>query len=142
MKKKFIFQKGQDLIEFAIILPVLAVMIFGIIDLGRAAYYFSALQNAAREGARYAIVHPEDTTGVVNLVKNRAIGINSSDSNFVVGLGSDIDDTTDDWNSKDYVQVQTNYSFRLATPFVGVFFDNGSVAMSASSTMQREKWLE
>ena len=140
MKKISIKQKGQDLVEFSIILPFLAVMIFGIIDLGRAAYYFSALQNAAREGARYAIVSPNDTTGVVNLVKARAIGINPSDSNFVVGPGAIIDNSADDWNDEDYVQVQTNYSFRLATPFVGAFFDGGMVSMSASSTMQREKW--
>jgi hypothetical protein len=140
MNKILNVQKGQDLVEFAIILPVLAVMIFGIIDLGRAAYYFSALQNAAREGARYAIVHPNNTNGVVNLVKSRAIGIDPSDSNFIVGLGSDINNTGDDWDSDDYVQVQTNYSFRLTTPFVGIFFNNGRIAMSASSTMQREKW--
>ena len=132
--------RGQDLVEFAIILPILAVMIFGIIDLGRAAYYFSVLQNAAREGARHAIVNPGNTSGVVNLVKARAIGINPSDSNFIVGLGANINNTSDDWNNDDFVQVQTNYSFRLATPFVGVFFSGGMISMSASSTMQREKW--
>ena len=140
MKNSSRNQRGQDLIEFAIILPVLAILVFGIIDLGRAAYYFSALQNAAREGARYAIVNPDNTTGVVNRVKNRAIGINPSDTNFIVGLGSDINNTSDDWDNEDIVQVQTQYSFRLATPFVGVFFDDGMISMSASSSMQREKW--
>ena len=132
--------RGQDLVEFAIILPILAVMIFGIIDLGRAAYYFSALQNAAREGARFAIVHPGETSNVINRVKERAIGINSSGSNFNVGLGDDIGNPGDDWNDEDFVQVQIAYSFRLATPFVGTFFEDGMVSMSASSTMQREKW--
>jgi hypothetical protein len=132
---------GQDLVEFAIILPFLAVLIFGIIDLGRAAFYFSTIQNAAREGARYAVVSPnEDSSGIINRVKARVIGINPTDTNLDIGLGDDIDDPLDDWDSDDFVQVQVNYSFRIATPFVGAFFDGGMVSMSASSTMQRENW--
>ncbi len=141
MKNKYSpLAHGQELVEFAMTLPILAVLIFGIIDLGRAAYYFSAVQNAAREGARFAIVHPDDTSGVINRVKDRAIGIKSSDPNFNVGLGDDIGNSGDDWNDEDFVQVQIEYSFRIATPFVGRFFDNGMISMSASSTMQREKW--
>jgi hypothetical protein len=139
-KNRLIPNRGQDLVEFALIFPFLAIIIFGIIDLGRATYYYSALQNAAREGARYAIVHPDVTLGVINRVKERAIGINSSGSDFVVGLGADIEDSSDDWSDCDFVQVQINYTFKLATPLVGAFFENGRASMAASSTMQREKW--
>jgi hypothetical protein len=48
-------QESQALIEFALISPVLLLMIFGIIDIGRAVFYYDTLNHAAREGGRAAI---------------------------------------------------------------------------------------
>lgn len=47
-------QSSQALIEFALISPVLLLLLFGIIDLGRAVFYYDTLSHAAREGARAA----------------------------------------------------------------------------------------
>jgi Flp pilus assembly protein TadG len=49
---------GSVLLETALTLMVLLILIFGIIDLGRALYTESNLISAAREGARYAAVDP------------------------------------------------------------------------------------
>jgi len=51
------------MIEFAIILPVLLLILLGIIDLGRLFYSYEAVANAAREGARYCALHRGDTAG-------------------------------------------------------------------------------
>ena len=48
-------QKGQELIEFAIVLPFLFLVLFGVIDLGRIFFSAIVITNAAREGARYGI---------------------------------------------------------------------------------------
>jgi hypothetical protein len=48
-------QRSQALIEFALISPVLLLLLFGIVDIGRAVFYFDTLNHAAREGARTAI---------------------------------------------------------------------------------------
>jgi Flp pilus assembly protein TadG len=48
---------GQSLVEFALILPVLLLIITGVFDVGRAAWQENTLAYAAREGTRYAIVH-------------------------------------------------------------------------------------
>jgi len=48
-------QRSQALIEFALISPVLLLLLFGIIDLGRAVFYYDTLSHAAREGARTAV---------------------------------------------------------------------------------------
>lgn len=50
-------EDGQAIVEFALVLPVLLLLIFGIIDLGRAVWQENTLAYAAREGTRYAIVH-------------------------------------------------------------------------------------
>jgi hypothetical protein len=47
-------QRGQGLVEFALVLPVLALTLFGLLDVGRLVYTNSALSQAAREGARLA----------------------------------------------------------------------------------------
>jgi hypothetical protein len=47
-------EAGQTLVEFAIVLPVFLLMVFGLIDVGRLVYTNSTLSQAAREGARLA----------------------------------------------------------------------------------------
>ncbi len=49
-------QRGQGLVEMALILPVFLLVLIGIFDAGRAVYANSALSQAAREGARLGAV--------------------------------------------------------------------------------------
>jgi len=49
-------QKGQALVELALILPLMLLILFGITEFGRALYMVNTLNNAAREGARRAAV--------------------------------------------------------------------------------------
>jgi Flp pilus assembly protein TadG len=48
---------GQSLVEMAMVLPVLALLTFGLLDFGRAYYFQVSVTNAAREGARVAILN-------------------------------------------------------------------------------------
>src|SRR4030081_1444952 len=48
-------QRSQALIEFALVSPVLLMLLFGIVDIGRAVFYFDTVNHAAREGARTAV---------------------------------------------------------------------------------------
>jgi hypothetical protein len=49
--------RGQALVEFALVFPILMMFLFGIIVWGLGIFYQQQLQNAAREGARYAAIH-------------------------------------------------------------------------------------
>jgi hypothetical protein len=49
--------RGQALVEFALVLPIFLAMLLGIVDLGRVIWANNALAGAAREAARFAIVH-------------------------------------------------------------------------------------
>lgn len=53
-------EKGQALTEFAFVVPVLLVVAFGLLDLGRAYFAVITISNASREGARYLTMHPDD----------------------------------------------------------------------------------
>lgn len=48
-------QRSQALIEFSLVSPVLLLLLFGIVDLGRGVFYYDTLNHAAREGARTAV---------------------------------------------------------------------------------------
>jgi Flp pilus assembly protein TadG len=49
-------QRGSSLVEFALVITILFMLIFGIMDFSRAAYTYNFLSGAASSGARYAIV--------------------------------------------------------------------------------------
>lgn len=54
-------QRGTALVEFALVVPMLLVLLFGIIEWGRALQAMALVTNASREGARRASVGDTDT---------------------------------------------------------------------------------
>ena len=61
-------QCGQSMTEFAFVLPVFILVMVGLFDLGRAVFAYNTITNAAREGARLAIVN-QDIPSVVERAK-------------------------------------------------------------------------
>lgn len=77
---------GQSLIEFALVLPLLLLIMTGLFDVARATWQENTLAYAAREGTRYAIVHgsgavdstivyPGNEQPVVDVVRAAAVGV-------------------------------------------------------------------
>ena len=58
--------RGQALVELALILPLMLLLLLGAIDVGRLFYTYVGMQNAAREGATFAMTPTAD--GSVDLV--------------------------------------------------------------------------
>lgn len=89
--------RGQSLVEFALLLPLMLLIVTGLFDVARAVWEENTLAYAAREGTRYAIVHgstgspaadPADPTNpgcspgdivictdIPNVVRKAAIGV-------------------------------------------------------------------
>lgn len=57
-------QEGAVAVEFAILVPIFLVLIFGIVDFGHAYYMKQMVSNASREGARYGSRYNSDSTGI------------------------------------------------------------------------------
>lgn len=53
--------QGQSLVEFALILPVIVLTVFGLFDLGRGVFSYNTLAQAARQASRTAIVDQDAT---------------------------------------------------------------------------------
>lgn len=77
-------ERGQALVEFALILPILLLLVVGLFDVARAVWQENTLAYAAREGTRYAIVHgsasadpssSKDTADIASVVQKAAIGV-------------------------------------------------------------------
>ena len=118
-------KRGQAMTEFALIVPVFILLVLAIFEFGRAFYIYSAIANAAREGARVGIVRPSDT----NAIKNRAI-----ENAVFVGLTTG-DITVQCISSCSYdqkIQVTVNYTFTSVAPLIPSF------NMSRSATMRIE----
>ncbi len=64
--------RGQELVEFAIVLPLLLIIVFGVLDLGRLFHALITITNAAREGARYGMIFPDDITGITFVTRREA----------------------------------------------------------------------
>ena len=54
-------RRGQAIVEFALVIPIFLLIFFGIIDAGRLIFTYNTVANAARSGARVAIVNQTDT---------------------------------------------------------------------------------
>ena len=73
-------ERGTSLVEFALILPVVVLFVFGIIDFGWAFSQQLALKHAAREGVRAAVVN------------NGAAALSNAQLKaLIVGWGNDVD---------------------------------------------------
>jgi Flp pilus assembly protein TadG len=59
-------QKGAAAVEFAIVLPLLAILLLGIFEVGSMARDYQILQNAAREGARFSSLLSNRMDGAQN----------------------------------------------------------------------------
>src|SRR5207248_10723958 len=78
--------RGQSLVEFALVLPLMVTVMLGIVDFGFVYFVRGSVENAAREGARYGSIHPADVGGITNRVKQTVMGINTSSSDFKVDV--------------------------------------------------------
>lgn len=56
--------RGQAMVEFALVFPIFVLLLVGIFDFGRVIWVNDTLSTAAREAARYAIVHGGSTSGL------------------------------------------------------------------------------
>lgn len=77
---------GQELVELSILLPLLLLIAFGVLDLGRLFHAAITITNAAREGARYGTFRPSDIGGIIGAAQaeSQNSGINLAASTIVV----------------------------------------------------------
>lgn len=134
---------GQALVEFALVSLTFFMLVFGMIDVGRAVWHYNTLAQATREGTRYAIVHgadssdpsgpgsayytpPNSDTQVSQVVENHAGSLNTS---LLTVESTWIDGTNGEGHQ---VTVSSQYTYEPIFNMFGIL----AFGMSSSSTME------
>lgn len=106
-------ERGQSLVETAVVLPILLLLVVAIVDFGRAFDAYIILTNAAREGARFGSVKPSLTEAEVKqIVVEDVLG---SGTNITQMTGFNADNVTVEGQAEgsDVVKVTVTYQFDL-----------------------------
>ena len=142
---------GIALVEFALILPILMLLLMGILDTARAVNAYVTISNASREGARYAALNPTASPPAIksSAVVPHAQQLEASSINVyvtynngnVTSAACPVLATPPPVSSPPVpipVRVDVTYPWSAATfflPLVGKIFGNGGDSFCASSTV-------
>lgn len=150
--RPFRHEEGSTMIEFALSSAVLFSLLFGILTVCLALYSYNAIAEAAREGARFAIVRgsascgyntpcnvgkaPSTDTSVSDFIKSQSLpGINTANIQVTsswptTGVNCTPNPAPGCNNPGNLVKVKVVYSFPMSIPFVP------AQTLSMSSTAQ------
>ncbi len=128
-------ERGQSLVEFVLILPVLFIILAGVLDLGRLYFAYVAVTDAAAEGAAYAAIRPEyaakppedEDNEIVNRAQAASGGLVEIDRGLV-------EIECPDTALGDPITVTVNYAFTLVTPFISAMGPDGALMLRAVAT--------
>jgi Flp pilus assembly protein TadG len=127
LREKNRLQRGQDLMEYALVLPIMLLILMSILDLGRVVYVYSSLHNSVRDGARYGIISPTDATGIQSVVLDKAVGLDPAD--LVISVVQPSPET---------IQVGATYEFTAVSPIVAALIGGNPWEVGSQSTMRVE----
>ena len=132
--------RGQSLVEFALVLPILLILMLGILDFGRAIFAYNSVSNGARSGARVAIVN-QDLGDITAAVEAEAYGLDGVEVEFddnVEGL-PDCPQTNVECCPAIgcVIEVSVSTEYLPATPIFSQLV--GSITVSSESQMPIER---
>ena len=148
---------GQSLVEFALVFPIIVLLVAACIEIGRAVFAYNTIANAARQGARVAIVNQlEDITDCdASRPVEDPYQPHWSIRGCVIVAASPLGITTDDITI-DYLtppdtslscdpilhigciaEITVTYDYSVSTPFVNMLI--GGFTMTQTSQMPVER---
>lgn len=130
---------GQSLVEFALLLPILLGIVIGIFEFGRAWNVHQVITNAAREGARLAVIPSSSVDDVEDAISDRL-----EDAGLNPGLGMiSVDGMGDGYGTPTSITVFYPFEFTFLGPIMGFLGDGegevpGSIMLESEMTMRNE----
>ena len=137
-------QEGASAVEFALILPMLILLLFGIIEFSILFYDQAMITNASREGARAGIVYTDPNP--ISDAEIQAV-VNNYSSNHLITFGPDstvnttITRTVEPFGNALTVNVSYQYEFLVLPNIISGLFgasSNGGLNLTAESVMRME----
>lgn len=122
-------ERGANLAEFAIVVPLMILLICGIVDVGRAFYGFIVVTNAVGEGARYGARQPNNSSsdGAIETKVLQEIGTSGA---LLTGCDPSVARQDIMSPKSRVVQVSVVCKFDAITPFIQGFGTGGQLTIS------------
>jgi hypothetical protein len=113
---------GQGLLEFALVLPILLLVLMAIIDFGWILAVYSNIFNASREGTRYGVTRPRDCQGIELSARQKITLVPVADVSIQIwydrGPGTEVFTDTASVEIGDRILVDTQYTVMPITPIL------------------------
>lgn len=128
--------RGQSLVETAIILPLIILIFMGVFDFGRAIFYYNSVAEAARNGARVAIVN-QTTADICRVAAERATGLGllTACATLPTPVGVYVSGCTS-FNCQ--ITVRVNYRFTAITPIISNIVGPINLTSTSRGIVERE----
>jgi Flp pilus assembly protein TadG len=125
--------RGQGMVEFALVGPIFFVMLFGVMEGSWLLFHNHQVSNAAREGARWAIVNGEEsgteaTSATVRAEIEDRVRLSNPGS-----LNVELIQVDGNMAPESRIRVEVDYTHET---LVGFIFSSASINLSSSSTMR------
>ena len=141
--------KGANLVEAAIITPLLLVLTFSIVDFAAMFYCYLALEHGVSQATRYAITGQQMSASGSPIGREASIKAAMRDATPTLSIPdsafsfSFMPVNGSSWSSglggaNDVGRVTVNYQWRFMTPLIRPFFPNGQLSLRVQSTMKNE----
>jgi Flp pilus assembly protein TadG len=136
-------QRGAAAVEFALVAPLLFLLVFGIIDFGFGFHAWDASENAAREAARVAAVDPNTNT-IIARARGASGFLDQSKLNVAVTCSHNNGGTfgacgaSNTWLEGDIVRVTVTYDYDFMTPLGAMVGMGSSMHQTAVSEARFE----
>lgn len=127
--------RGQALVEFALVLPILLLLILGVIDFSRLITTKIVLTNAAREGASFISRNPDEYEGTIPS-ENTVDVINQEAQNITIVEDDIHPDCSNDCEFGDTITVTVTYGVDLIFGGLIQTLGLGNEAFEVSSTVR------
>lgn len=123
-------RKGQTLVEFALVLPILLLLLLGIFEFGRIFNATLVLEHAVRDAARVgAVSHSE--TEIEEIIESQYLkGITHE-------LVFDVEDEDHKWDAGNRLTIRAKYDIDVITPIISVFVGN-TISLESEASMRIE----
>jgi Flp pilus assembly protein TadG len=140
---------GQSLVEFAIVLPIFLLLLFGLIDIGRFVYSVNALSEAAREGTRFGSVGawtqscagPREAC-VEAVTRARLAGVPGATATaicqrYVADSATPSPVARGSCRTNDVLTVRVDADFEVLTPVIGQLLHTRAISGSSQVTVNQ-----
>lgn len=147
--------KGANLIEAAIITPLLLLLTFAIVDFSLLFYAHLALENGVSQATRYGVTgrlmaDPDNPGGKLSRADSIRTAMRRATPTLTIGddaFAFSHMSAGGGWQNgpggaDDIERVMVNYTWKLYTPLLRPFFTNGQIVLQVASTMKNEGKFE